>query len=458
MSLSKLAQHQTPDLPQLCLLAVISQMTLVDRISALQVCPQWHHRVKETNQATVKSLAIVVSSEPLTVIEGFLNKKFFFFHNHTIAGLVTSPPSGLLPPLFPVHRFTAWSCLQFADEKNQLNSATIHQIMTTFPRLAELTFIEKNKKSFNHLLEMLHAERPWRCQLTKLKVISNIDQRLDSNDVSMLGALFASINGLPALQYLTLRNVPLHTYPLPILAQLKEINIEGNTLLSWGLSTFIRSLQQYVSSNAEWLRVNLLTPFDTVPISKLLYHLSVPLRRCFTCLSGDHLWSLTDNAQFFKPLTAFPNLTSLKLSMSTISITTAFSFLAQLPQLVQLSLNIYWSPSLQDELPPSPPPRAQLFSVKWLHVSLVLTFHSQLHWLNLPVTVPNVQEISLDLLSCKICNYSRTGPVFSSSSRRCLRIHLRLLMDLTGTPSHRIACFDNEDQQISAEELLAEEQ
>ncbi len=78
MSLSKLAQHQTPDFPQLCLLAIISQMSLMDRISALQVCPQWHHRVRETNQATVRSLAIVVSSEPLTVIEKFLNKKKCF--------------------------------------------------------------------------------------------------------------------------------------------------------------------------------------------------------------------------------------------------------------------------------------------------------------------------------------------------------------------------------------------
>ncbi|KAH9390900.1 hypothetical protein TYRP_006486 [Tyrophagus putrescentiae] len=44
----------------------------------------------------------------------------------------------------------------------------------------------------------------------------------------------------------------------------------------------------------------------------------------------------------------------------------------------------------------------------------------------------------------------------SSSSRRCLRTHLRLLMDLTDIPSHRIACFTME-QQVSAEELLAEE-
>ncbi len=454
MSLSKLAQHQTPDLPQLCLLAVISQMTLVDRISALQVCPQWHHRVKETNQATVKSLAIVVSLE-LTDIEHYLNKKFR--NCPPIAGLVTSPPNGL-PPLFPLHRLTDWNCLQFADD-DHLNSATIDQILSALPWLAELTFSADTFRPFARLVEMLHADRPWRSQLTGLKVISSSKkQTLELYDLTLLKALFDSINGLPALQYLTLKDVPLLTHQLTILAQLKEINIEGGTLYEKGLFTFMISLQQYASINAEKLQVDLFTPSDLNTVLQL-QQLSEPLRRCFTCLGSEHLRAMNNQELLDLRLTSFPNLTSVRLFLKAKSITPAFSALAQLPQLAQLSLRISWRYVPQNELPPSPPLRAQLFSVKWLQLTLLPSSHSQLHWLNLPVTVPNVLKISLDIVMCLMCGYRSMflPPVLNPSSRSCLRTHLRLLMDITDIPSHRIVCFNN-GQQVSAEELLAEEQ
>lgn len=126
---------------------------------------------------------------------------------------------------------------------------------------------------------------------------------------------------------------------------------------------------------------------------------------------------------------------------------------------MRLSLNVIWTDAPPETPPLLPPTCDQLRSVKSLQLILALTSHSQLHWLNLSVTVPNVLEISLDIWCCKLCNYHSmfSPPDCSPSSRSCLRTHLRQLMDITGTPSHRIACFHN-DQQVSAEELLAEKQ
>ncbi|KAH9390902.1 hypothetical protein TYRP_006489 [Tyrophagus putrescentiae] len=300
-------------------------MTLMDRISAHQVCPQWHHRVRETNQATVKSLAIVATDDELKIIEKSLNDRH-------------------LSPFSDHHPSAA------------LNSATIYQIMTALPRLAELTYFAENAELLNGLVEMLHIDRPWRGQLSKLKVVSGDDEGYDiesSDDLLLLSKLLHAINGLHALQYLTLKDVSLLNYPLPILAQLKEITIEGYTVCDC-------SMPPAMQKGFEWL-----------------------------------------------------------------------------PQLVRLSLNVIWTDAPPETPPLLPPTCDQLRSVKSLQLILALTSHSQLHWLNLSVTVPNVLEISLD-----IC---------------CLRTHLRQLMDITGTPSHRIACFHN-DQQVSAEELLAEKQ
>ncbi len=300
---------------------------------------------------------------------------------------------------------------------------------------------------------MLRADRPWWGQLIGLNVINR------STVLPFLEALLDAINFLPALQYLTLKDVSLLNYPLPILAQLKEITIEGYTVCDWYLSTFIHSFQQYASSNAEGLRVGLFTPFDKAATCQLQQQLSEPLRRCFTCLSRKSMLVFDSQELLNLRLTTFPNLTSLILSLSAKSIRTAFSVFAQLPQLVRLSLNVIWTDVPPETPPLLPPPCDQLRSVKSLQLILALTSHLQLHWLNLSVTVPNVLEISLDIWCCNLCDYHSmfSPPDRSPSSRSCLRTHLQQLMDITGTPSHRIACFHN-DQQVSAEELLAEEQ
>lgn len=195
--------------------------------------------------------------------------------------------------------------------------------MTALPRLAELTYFAENAELLNGLVEMLHIDRPWRGQLSKLKVVSGDDEGYDiesSDDLLLLSKLLHAINGLHALQYLTLKDVSLLNYPLPILAQLKEITIEGYTVCDWYLSTFIHSLQQYASSNAEGLRVGLFTPFDKAATCQLQQQLSEPLRRCFTCLSRKRMLVFDNQELLNLRLTTFPNLTSFILSLSAKSI------------------------------------------------------------------------------------------------------------------------------------------
>ncbi len=440
MSLSK---HQQADLPELCLLAIVSQMSLVDRINAHQTCPQWYHRVREINQTTVRSLTIA-NFISLRCLEEFLNGKYILDKGYR-SGLHLLAISSNGRPAFPLHHLTAWNCLQFSSDK-QLNSATTQQIMSALPQLTELIYFNSTSVPLKCLMEMLQAKRKWRVHLTRLTVYS---QKFAEDDPLLKsGALIDSINALPALQYLTLSMFSImFPHKLPILARLKKISIEGRVSKEC-LTNFLHSLQQYTSGNAEDLRVNLFTYYLQDAVSEI-FQLNEPvLRRCFTCLSSYPLTAYSSQKLFSLRLTTFPNLTSLKLRLSNDTITPAFFVLAQLRQLVQLSLIVKYID------PPSRPLRDQLLSVKVLYLYLILPDHSPLQWLNLPVTMPNVHEINLEV-TCSLCEHK--ARILGQPRRDCLCVQLRMLMEVTGLPAHRITCY-LADLKVSSEELLGEEQ
>ena len=439
MSLSK---HQQADLPELCLLAIISQMSLVDRINAHQTCPQWYHRVREINQTTVRSLTIASSFMSLRGFENCLNEKYILNNDFSFLCLYLVANPSKCQPEFPLHHLTAWNCLQFTTDK-QLNSAITQLIMSALPQITELIYFNYTPVPLKCLVEMLQAKRKWRVHLTRLTVWQ---QSPSDDDPLKWKALIDSINALPALKYLTLNKFSM-VLPreLPILARLKEICIEGN-MSEECLTNFLHSLQQYTSRNAEELRVNLFNSLCTEEVSKI--RLSETLRRCFTCLSRNYLFVFNNQELLSLRLTTYPNLTSLKLRLSGDTITQAFSVLAQLRQLVQLSLDVEYID------PPSPPLRDQLLSVKVLSLHLILPEHSPLQWLNLPVTMPNVHKISLKV-SCTLCE--RKARIFGQSGRDCFRVQLQMLMEVTGLPAHRITCYLF-GLKVSSEELLGEEQ
>mgnify|MGYP002649450994 CR=1 FL=1 len=532
MSLSKLnhqPNHQQqcpppPELPEFCLLALFSQMSLLDRIYAHQVCPQSYHRVREVNQSTVRTVTIVASvTESLNQVIGeeapaeeFLNNRWDVFGSSysTILPLVrlvttttTSPADhGQQEPsagVFPLrrHRLTVWNCLHFfaaaADDQSQMNAACVRPLISTLPQLAELVFVYgiADGRALRCLVEMLQAEggggkergrRKWRAadHLTRLTVANRGPAELGvgdeaDNDEAILGALFAAINGLPALQYLSLRRLPLLPPELPILARLKEISIENSARFSDKLLTaFVRSLQQYITTATTTtttttttsgsaalepeLRVDLFASFSTSAENQeavsRLHQLGEPLRRCFTCLSDGALSAYDYQLLHSLRLTAFPNLTSLNVFLFAGNLIAVFAVLAQLPHLTTLSLAVTWRGVPLEELPQPPPlPRVRLPSVRWLELSLFTTAHSQLQWLNLRETVPGVQLISLEVFICEVCHYEQFWDSSTSlASRSCLRVQLQVLMDCTGFPAQRITCCHH-GQQVPAEKLLEEE-
>ncbi|KAH9408131.1 hypothetical protein TYRP_011791 [Tyrophagus putrescentiae] len=161
MSLSKPLNQQSPpppppppELPDLCLLALFSQMTTLDLLHAHQVCPQWYHRVRELNAATTTSLTIAIVADnssgkgSLKSIQRRINECFFgrvfakyrptADNHHHHADL--SEDTSLLLYSRQSHRQTLWNTLALTEE--HLKSATVRkQLATAFAGLTALTFV-----------------------------------------------------------------------------------------------------------------------------------------------------------------------------------------------------------------------------------------------------------------------------------------------------------------------------
>ncbi len=426
MSLSK---HQR-DLPQLCSLAIISQMSLLDRISAHQVCPEWYHRVREVNQSTVRPLTITVGDRSVKDYERIINTDKKVLHS---ARLLTNSDGSLQ---FPMHRLTKWNHFQLSDN-DQLNLVTLKQIASTFYFVTELIFASTCCDKFELLTEMLQNDH-WRRQLISLKVIGKSYPHY--SDPTIIQSLFTAINSLPALKYLQLGGVKL--YDLPILAQLKEIKCDYE-------DTFPRVLQQYAVKNTGELSVEVF--FNSS--RDALFHLSIlsdQIRSSITCMNYFTLH--IDN--FLVCGTSFPNLTSLTLWFLSSQLSQLFPALSQLHRLQQLDLAINFYDL--DPEHPFPPPQAQLRSVKALDLTIYLNSHSQLHWLNLPVTMPNLQAIHLHDLDCEFCETKRGLANLQTNivEPNCFRDVLQFFHKSTGLPLNRLSYYYNKQFYTLSEGLF----
>ncbi len=422
MSLSK---HQ-PDLPQLCSLAIFSQMSLHDRISAHQVCPEWYHRVREVNQTTVRPLTITVGGLSVKDYELQINKSENVLRS---ARLLTNSDGS---PQFPELRLTKWNCFRCADN-NQQNWITLKQIKSTFPSITELIFAPAYCKKFDLLTEMLQNDH-WRHQLISLKVINKFD-RIDPIVVlRTFQPLIIAINSLSALKYLTLKE--LFLFDLPILAQLKKISCDHE-------NTFLNSLQKSAVKNTGELSVEV-SGFDQhrSSITKLS-KLSDQFRGSLTYLN----FSTHFIDSFLSVCTSFPNLSSLSLRVSTSRLSQLFSALSPLHRLQQLGLSIHFT-----DINPErhfPPPQAQLRSVKALDLSLYLNSDFQVHWLNFSVTMPNLQAIHLYDNNCWYRirtkrSYLSDFPA-NKFDRKNPRDVLQDLHHITGLPLNRLSYQQSHD-------------
>ena len=429
MSLSK---HQQPDLPQLCSLAIFSQMSLPDRISAHQVCLEWGDRVREVNQSTVQSLAIAVGDFQVEVLERKIHGMEDVFRSPRL--LTNSDGS----PQFPMHRLTKWNSLRIGDI-DQLNLVTLKQITSTFPSIPELIFATSIGKNFTFLTEVLQNDH-WRRQLISLKVI--FSEYFYTSTI--LQPLFAVINSLPALKYLQLSGVKL--YDLPILAQLKKIKcVYEDSLLN--------SLKEHAVKNTGELSVEVFDGDREGSCITTLGKLSEQLRSSITYLNFYIVHSKTILYKF----SLFPNLSALSWMVKSAALGLLFTAFSRYHRLQRLDLTVNFT-----DLSPAhqfPLLQAQLLSVKALDLTLTLNSHSQLNWLNLPVTMPNLQAIHLNNVFCQSCRNKGRQVIFQQGIiivHKCFRDTLQILHQNTDLPLNRLSYNYNNQYHSSAEELLAE--
>lgn len=427
MSLSKLSQP----LPELCLLATFSQLSLWDRISARKVCPEWHRLVGEVNRR-ISSLVIAFNVAHLKHIANQVNG--LSIASELSVELLTANDGS---PLYPVHR--APNCLHFSFKKLK-SLPTAQQIISLFPEVTDLAFLGWNidrgssldadidQTTEQYLLEMLQNE-VWRSRLTKLNVTG------DFSTDNGTPKLFDAINALPALKYLTLSVNKIEE--LSIMSQLTELNFGP---FSSGpiadVTPFIRSLQKYAATNSGGqITVDLSDGIALIPqLSELDFNKrSIISRISFFPISYRHtnLLSLCTN---------FSNLTSLSLRFYSSQCRTLFAALANLQQLFHLYMEICFADDDDAPVPPVfDPPKEKLLTVKALDLDLLVVSHLvDLQSLNLPLTMPNLQAIHLDQVDCRECDISSRERSKLDTIRFCIQTHLQYLHSSTGVPIDRL--------------------
>ncbi len=258
------------------------------------------------------------------------------------------------------------------------------------------------------------------------------------------GELIPAINSLTALKLLALdwstdTDVP----DLSILAQLKTVVFK-----SYILDAFLRSLERNAANNAD-LEVHLLS--DN---TEDLLTLSQPLRSRIVRFGRDPLYSIDQ-----VPLlcSQFRSITSLEIENSHIESTEVrhlFSHLSQLHQLIYLAIEINLSEVKETR------PLARLNSVRALDLDLRITSHSQVEWLNLPWTMPNLQTIQISVFNCGNCQlqFGDEEPHAEIDSPKYLDCFGASLFNLhPGVHLKRFILYSHR-RPVSAEELLLQSQ
>ncbi|KAH9389536.1 hypothetical protein TYRP_023186, partial [Tyrophagus putrescentiae] len=410
-------QFCSDNLPDLPLLALMSQMSANDRLAAYQVCPRWGHRVLEVNKTLkVSSLTIAVngahspndihSPDPLG---SEANETHATANEQGNLQLLTSLKEDeeekkeeeegkgkedgdeakkkslqFFLSLFP--RQSQWNCLEF--KHGQLTPAIVRQIMAAFPGITELTFLlnmannwknpPSHQANFNQLFTALTSdekeeeeEGSWKAQLRTLRVINR-----DRGDLLLEPTFYEALCLLPALRNLILYDVYLGPkQQLAVLGQLEQVTLSFNSVLC--------------------------------------YH-SLLFRQVFTG--------------------RFSRLVSVSFCATSTHLPRVFSTLSRfLPKLRHLSAILELKLTLENELEEQELLTLEqpLASVQALHLKVSLTrarlAHDNLRWLNIGQLMPNLKALHLNVLECRGCGIVP-----------CLRELLQIVAHNTGLPPRRI--------------------
>ncbi len=270
-------------------------------------------------------------------------------------------------------------------------------------------------------------------------MVINYDNLLNPTELGC--PLITAINGLLALQCLSIHWPGRELPDLTILGQLKAIEIDLLNFSELSGPSFLSSLERHASENV-CLRVYFHSP-RSIQSEQAMFDLSSPFRRCFVNYGMN--WEPFDYPGNMVPLLCqqFPSLTSLSVKCSgPAHLRPLFTILSHLQQLVHLSLRLKLTGNQTEE---ELRPLAQLTSVRALDLRLEFTSHSQVQWLNLQQTLPHCQAIHLKTFRCTSCDISfygyihgvnKANPIRRSKALKCLRDTLSQLH--TGVHSEQI--------------------
>ncbi|KAH9395667.1 hypothetical protein TYRP_020401 [Tyrophagus putrescentiae] len=185
--------------PDLCIIAVLKQMPLIDQLTAGNISPRWNILLRAANRR-VRYLAIFCGDS--------INQEYvspFSIDSRSLSLRMLTDDNG--KTLYPVTRLTKWNCLLIKSWKNAEGQSliTVGQIANAFSAITELNFDTGRLDDYQHLVDML--EHPnWKHQLNSFSLN---DHYKSSNNKPALSPtlnkhLFVAINGLSSLRHLAI--------------------------------------------------------------------------------------------------------------------------------------------------------------------------------------------------------------------------------------------------------------
>lgn len=430
------------NLPDVFLLSVFSKLSANDRLNASQVCPNWYYRVREVNQ-NLKCLTITVDCQTL--------RKYVI--NEFIFGYSTPVKQQLMRDEEKTQKIEDREKIEFSTEWNtlfcstssglQLSSITVQHIIDAFPATTELNFINRseNVAQYEFLVQMLENNQDnnsWGRQLTglRLKDMCGGQELTPTFNFAVSQRLFNAINQLPSLKRLALdlkcENAgSLQLHDLSVLARLKEVRFEQSE--TEDLNFFLSCVELYAAENDD-LRIDLpkgadvlytqlrslpktddtTSPIHDPNIRARIIRLDQSFLNPYLTYSQTRLRSVT---------TSFPNLTSFSVDCPSLAdYAPMLKILStQLLSLRHLVLCVDFKETKSrrqdgdnnedgvDDFKnrfriTDPSPSTPLTLVTALELRTIITTHSDLQWLNLPLLVPNAKIIHFDYYCCQKCN------------------------------------------------------
>ena len=418
-------------LTDLDLITVIKQLTPNSQLNAARMSPRCKTLVRAANRR-VKLLAIT-GNDNYEETQKKVNGSF----------LATKPSMVKLRKVdqyfsdFPITStpLSKWNCLGVVvDNEAEIDLPTIELIVNSFSAVTALTFFALRNIEVLKFCVMLLQQPEWTNQLSQLMV-----KCFYMNFSTELGfSLITAINRLSALRCLSICWRGGELPDLTILNQLKAIEL---LWFCFSESSFLSSLERLASGNVG-LRVYFQSRIS-IQCEKALLGVSPPLRRCI--VHYEMIWKPFDYPGSVLSLLCqqFPSLTSLSVKCTDpAQLRQLFTTLAHLQQLVHLNFEIQLTGNQTEE---ELRPLAQLTSVRALDLSLSITSHSQVPWLNLQQTLPHCQALHLKTFRCTNCDIGLYGnihgvhkanPIRRSKALKCLRDTLSQLH--TGVHSEQI--------------------